>query len=93
MIYKYDEIVALIENFVGKDLLGEHQDKRQFFNPDISIKNTQIFNSNQDLKNEVDIIERSCLKEKLNKFPYIVHANSNEFSDPDPDTSIKMQKD
>lgn len=87
MIYNYDSSVEKIEKFVGKKILGEHKYKKQFFNPEVSIKNTQVFNSNSSWKDEIQIIEESCLKDRLYKFPYTVHANEDEFSDPNPDTS------
>lgn len=87
LIYKYDYMVDKIENFVGVELLGKHEYKKQFFNPDISIKNTQVFNSDVHWKKEVETIEKSCLKTRLYDFPYIIHATEEEFSDPNPDTS------
>ena len=68
LIYKYEETVNIVQNFVGftdKD----HIKPKTKFDPKISIKNTQLFNSNAKYNKEVEIIERE-LKEYLYNFPY-----------------------
>ena len=68
LIYKYEETVKTIENFVGFDS-DKHINKKRRFNPDLSIKNTQLFNGKTDYENEIKIIEKE-LKEYLYEFPY-----------------------
>lgn len=89
LIYNYDVSVKKIEYFVGQNFLGEHRYKQKFFNPEISIKNTQVFNSNSDWEKEVSCISEGMLKEKIYDFPFVIHAKEDEFTDPNPDTSKK----
>lgn len=89
LIYKYDETVQKIEDFIGKENLGEHKYIKKFLNPEISIKNTQIFNINPKWKEEVKVFENSELQNHIYDFPYVVNSNVNDVTDPDPDTSIK----
>ena len=67
LVYNYDNEVKKITKFLGfteKD----HVNKFSRFNPEISIKNTQLFN-NKKYKHEIEIIEKN-LKEYLYDFPY-----------------------
>ena len=48
-----------------------HIHKKERFNPDLSIKNTQIFNSSHKYDEEMKIIEKE-LKEYLYNFPYVL---------------------
>lgn len=67
LIYNYDKEIDRITKFLGfKD--SDHLYKKTRFNPDISIKNTQLFNEKK-YKSEVDIINKK-LKKYLYDFPY-----------------------
>lgn len=88
-IYNYSDMVSKIENFVGKGLLGEHKYAREFFNPDISIKNTQVFTANDKWREEVSIMENSKLSTHFYPFPYSHKTTINDVTDPNPDTSKK----
>lgn len=67
LIYNYEDEVKKIIRFLGFKK-EDHIDKFKRFNPDISIKNTQLFN-NKLYNNEVKIIELK-LKKYLYDFPY-----------------------
>lgn len=68
LIYKYDETVKkVMEHLEFSEEM--HINKKQRFNPDLSIKNTQIFNSDAKYSEEIKIIEKE-LKEYLYEFPY-----------------------
>ena len=70
LIYDYDKKVSEIANFLGfKD--SDHINKKSRFNPDISIKNTQLFRKN-DYKDEIKIIEEK-LSNYLYDFPYEIN--------------------
>ena len=67
LIYNYDKTLKIIMNFLNftdKD----HINKKNRFNPDISILNTQLFNK-EIYKEEVKIIEKK-LSKYLYKFSY-----------------------
>ena len=72
LVYKYDEMLAKI-----KDILqlndACHSKKKQMFNPERSINNTQLFMKDK-YKKEVEIIERE-LSEFIYEFPYINDAD------------------
>ena len=73
LIYDYEGTLKNIIKFVGfteKD----HINKKTRFNPDLSIKNTQLFNSDEKYKEEIQLIEEE-LKEYLYKFPYRLENN------------------
>ena len=81
LIYKYDDtLTSIMEhlNFTEQD----HINKKTRFDPDISIKNTQLFN-NPIYEQEVKIIENE-LKEYIYNFPYSLNnevENTVEFDD------------
>lgn len=80
LIYKYDETVNIIENFVGFDS-NNHLNPKSKFIPELSINNTQVFNGNSEYESEVKIIEKE-LCDYLYKFPYKLEnkvENSIEF--------------
>lgn len=87
LVYKYDETVEIIESFIGKDKLGRHIHSKKIFNPEQSIKNTQLFTINDKWKEECKIIEM-LLHDYLYDFPYKINTSIEETSDPNPDTSI-----
>ena len=66
MIYHYDENVKKVLDFVG---IGEknHIRKREFFNPDKSIKNTKLWEKTDKYKDAVAIIEKE-LPDMLHEF-------------------------
>jgi len=63
LIYKYDGTVEEITKFLGFKT-SDHINKKTRFNPDVSIKNTQLFRKKEYI-NESKIIE-----EKLSKYIY-----------------------
>lgn len=81
LIYKYDETVDKITKHLGFSN-EDHINKKTRFNPDLSIKNTQLFN-NPIYKEEVKIMA-SELSQYLYKFPYSLEnfvENTVEFDD------------
>ena len=66
LIYNYDKELIKITNFLGFTS-KEHINKKERFNPDISIKNTQLFRK-KEYEEEIKIIEKE-LKKYLYKFP------------------------
>ena len=71
LIYKYEETVNLVMKHLDftKDM---HINKKQRFNPDLSIKNTQLFNGSNKYDKEMKVIEQE-LKEYLYEFPYTLN--------------------
>ena len=67
MVYKYDDSVEKIMNILGLDD-KKHIEKKQKFNPEKSINNTQLFNK-EIYKKEAEVIERE-LAEFIYSFPY-----------------------
>lgn len=71
LVYKYDETVKQVMkhlNFTEE----MHINKKTRFNPELSIKNTQIFNSSNKYDEEMKTIETE-LKGYLYDFPYILN--------------------
>lgn len=58
LIYNYEETIKQIENFVG---CHDHKYCKKYFNPDISINNTQLFNNPKYQKSlkEIQYIEKN----------------------------------
>lgn len=67
LVYNYDNIVKKIEKFLGFKSEEQVYAKKRF-NPEISIKNTQLFRQKK-YENEIKIIEKE-LKKYLYKFPF-----------------------
>lgn len=63
LIYNYEKTSILLNNFIGLDEIN-HENKRVYFNPNISIKNTKLFDKYTFLENDVNYIEHE-LKEFL----------------------------
>lgn len=64
LIYNYDKTCEKINLFLG--LNSELRiNRKKFFNPEISIKNTQLFNDYKKYSKDIEII-----KEKLDKYCY-----------------------
>lgn len=70
LIYNYDNKLKEITNFLGFEE-KDHINKKTRFNPEISIKNTQLFNKEIYIE-ENQIIEKE-LKEYLYDFPYKIN--------------------
>lgn len=68
LIYNYEDSVKIISKFVGFNE-KQHINKKTRLNPNLSIKNTQVFNGNIKYKKEVEIIEKKLTKYLYN-FPY-----------------------
>ena len=75
LIYNYDKEIKNITEFLGFKP-SDHINKRKRFNPDISIKNTQLFRKKEYLE-EAKIIEKE-LKDYLYDFPYEVNNDVKE---------------
>jgi len=67
-IYEYDSSVKKIINYTGLSS-NEHKYKLKHFNPDLSIKNTQVFVNYPELQNDIKLIEQN-LGEYCYNFPY-----------------------
>lgn len=80
LVYKYEETVSLIENFLGTEI-GKHSSKYSVFKPEVSIKNTQNFRIDESWKAEIDLI---CdrLSGYLYNFPCEFKPSLDEASDP-----------
>ena len=68
LVYRYEETVAEIENFLGISS-SQHIRKKEKFNPHKSIENTQVFNTKDEWRQEVESIE-FMLPDNLYTFPY-----------------------
>lgn len=68
LIYNYDETVDKIFDFCEIDK-ARHLNKRNIFNPDLSINNTQVFNSVNEANEYCDIIKQR-LPGLIYPFPY-----------------------
>lgn len=55
LIYEYDEVEKEMEQFLG---IKHHTQKLKFFNPEISINNTQLFNKYPQFAKDVEKIEK-----------------------------------
>ena len=71
LVYKTDQTVKDICDFIGLDM-NHHRFPKMNFDPSKSIKNTQIFRSKSEFKNECSIIERQ-LEKYLYKFPHVLN--------------------
>ena len=69
LIYKYEEMCEYVQKILKQESIPMHVRKRQLFNPEKSIENTQLFFGNERYKKEVEIIEK-LLPEYLYEFPY-----------------------
>lgn len=57
MIYNYDESVRRVLSFVGLDE-SHHTRKKERFNPDVSIKNTRLWEKYPEYEKDIKIIEK-----------------------------------
>lgn len=76
LIYKYDETVKTIEEFLGLDA-SLHIEKYAHFNPNDSIENSQVFRVKPEWEKQVETIERE-IPELLYDFPYIRKPERNK---------------
>lgn len=74
LIYNYEKTIEKIEKFMGFKK-EEHLTPLSRFNPELSIKNTQMFNIDK-YKDEIEIIEKE-LKKYLYEFPYKLENDVN----------------
>lgn len=79
LIYKYEETCKKIMDFCGIDS-SLHVKKKTIFQPEKSIKNTQVFNTISGLDAEKKVIENS-LGEWLYEFPYKIKSDVSEMFD------------
>lgn len=64
LIYNYDETIKDIENFIG---ISSHVSKYEYFKPQNSINNTQLYNYYGDCKADISKIEESLT---MSLFPF-----------------------
>lgn len=81
LVYNYDKSVQKLAKFVGFSL-KDHINHKTRFIPELSIKNTQIFNSDKKYDKEARVIEKE-LKEYLYTFPYKMNNKIEETEDFD----------
>ena len=67
LVYRYEQTKAKIESFIG---IKKHKDKNKFFNPDVSICNTQLFKRYPQYKEDIKFIEN-----ELSDFIYPFNEN------------------
>lgn len=72
LIYDYENKINEITKFLGFKK-NDHINKKSRFNPEVSIKNTQLFRNKKYIE-ESKIIEKQ-LKKYLYKFPYEINNN------------------
>lgn len=75
LIYNYKDTVKIIEEFLG---LTQHVNEKKYFNPDISISNTQLKNRFPELKDDIEYIEAE-LKDYLYVFQKDIEINGDFF--------------
>ena len=68
LIYEYEKTVKKIREFLGVSE-KQHLQKREFFKPEVSINNTQIYELRPEYQQEANYIA-THLKEYLYSFPY-----------------------
>lgn len=76
LVYNYEETSSKIELFLGINE-GNHIQKKKFFNPEISIKNTQLFSRCKEHYDEFAYIEKE-LQNYLYMFPFEIDINSSD---------------
>lgn len=79
MVYKYEETVKRLEEFIGLSP-EEHIYKKKYFEPEKSIKNTQNFLINPQWAKEAKIIE-DALPQYIYNFPYKIETSIEEAFD------------
>lgn len=66
LVYNYEKTIKKIYNFLALSE-EEHINKKQYFNPDISIKNTQLWSKKES---EIYLEEIKKIEDELNEFCY-----------------------
>ena len=79
LVYKYEETVREIEEFIGLSS-NDHVAYKSKFQPEKSIENTQVFTQNEAFEREVKVIE-DTLYDYLYPFAYRRQANINNMFD------------
>ncbi len=74
LVYYYNESLGLIMDFVGIDIRN-HRHIKAFFNPEVSISNTQVYEKVLEAQEEIKIIERE-LGEYTYCFPYKINIDT-----------------
>ena len=67
LIYKYDSLRRELTNWLELDE-ANHKKMKKVFNPDISIKNTQVWKNYPESEQEIEVIQRN-LSDYLYDFP------------------------
>ena len=83
MIYRYDDTINKIEKFIGANCLGKHIFMKRFFNPEQSVKNTQLFSINVEWKKEAGLI-KELMPSEIYAFPYNIETSVTEVISPQP---------
>lgn len=76
LVYNYEKSLEKIKSFLNLSS-EQHSKKYEKFNPNVSIKNTQVFKCYSQYSDEISIIEKK-LSGYLYEFPYNVVSNINE---------------
>ena len=56
LIYEYDKTIERIESFIGLDH-NKHTNVKRYFDPEISINNTQLFRKYKQYHDDIELIE------------------------------------
>lgn len=75
LIYKYDETVRMIEQFLG---VSKHNSPKTYFKPEVSINNTQLFNRFPDKYEDIKYIEDK-LRDYIYQFPFELKSDKSFF--------------
>ena len=89
VIYNYDKTLEAIETFIGVKP-SNHIRIKEYFNPDNSIENTQVFNIDESWKKEIGLIEKE-LSEFLYVFPYNRVPDRKLWFDTPGTTNVKIK--
>lgn len=84
LIYNYEQTVEELCSFLDLSL-SKHQNKKRFFNPELSINNTQTFYENKTTIIEAKKIEQ-LIPECIYNFPYKRKPNKNKIFDNPKET-------
>jgi hypothetical protein len=79
LVYKYDETLESIMNFMGLTK-EQHIHKKKYFNPERSIKNTQTYLVKKEWEMEAAIIQEK-IPEYSYSFPYQIQTSVSEMFD------------
>lgn len=79
LIYRYDETVIKIEEFNGFEK-NNHRFPKKYFNPDVSINNTQLWKEKRNYLQDVNYIENR-LEKYCYKFPSNIKFKNRKATD------------